>query len=293
MIKKNGLKAWLLAARPKTLTAAIAPVAIGAAYAVCRYGTLAYADLMPMILCLAFAMMMQINANFINDYYDFKRGSDRSDRLGPERACAQGWVSERAMKIAIFISSTISCIIGLPLVLYGGWRLIAVGALCVCGAYLYTTRFSYKGLGDVMVLIYFGIIPVVFTAYCMALKLDWCIFLLGIATGLVIDDLLMINNYRDLEQDASSGKNTVAVRLGQRASLQLYWYLGSFGAVIAYIVLWYNNAYCMFELIYLLFHFFTFKKMRRLEGKALNIILAQTSRNIVIFALVTCLGLLL
>ena len=294
MIRQNSLKAWVLAARPKTLTAAASPVAVGAAYTISQYGKQAYADYTPIILCFAFALIMQINANFINDYYDFLRGSDRTDRLGPERACAQGWVTEKAMRVAILMTSACSCLVGLPLVFYGGWWLIIIGAICVAGAYLYTTRLSYKGWGDVMVLMCFGIIPVVFTAYCMMQRFDGWMFLLGLAMGLVTDDLLMVNNYRDREQDALSGKRTLAVRLTPRASVQLYWYLGSFGAVIAYIILWYlNDRYCLLIIIYLLIHFFTFKKMRHLDGKALNAILAKTARNIFIFAIVVCVALLL
>ncbi|MCQ2113510.1 MAG: 1,4-dihydroxy-2-naphthoate octaprenyltransferase [Bacteroidaceae bacterium] len=302
MIRRNGLQAWMLASRPKTLTAAAAPVLIGGAYALWQQGLGRYADFseiwskvdIAFYLCFAFAMLMQINANFINDYFDFKKGADRKDRLGPERACAQGWVTEKAMKTAIVITSLLSCAVGFPLVFIGGYWLVIVGAVCVMAAGLYTTKLSYKGWGDVMVLVFFGFVPVVFTYYCMTLTIDLWIFLLGLATGLVIDDLLMINNYRDRRQDEVSGKKTIVVRLGQKAGLQLYWYVGSFGAVVSYIVLWAkNDPWCLLLVVYLVFHFMTFKKMRKIDGKALNAILGETSRNIVIFTIVTCAGLLI
>lgn len=292
-VKQNSIKAWILAARPKTLAAAAAPVCVGGAYAM-NSALVTYQSWIPFVLCLLFSFLMQIDANFINDYYDNKKGSDRQDRLGPERACAQGWVTEKAMKKAIGITSVIACIDGLPLIYFGGWPLIIVGVVCLIGAWLYTTRLSYLGWGDVMVWVFFGIIPVIFTYYPMTKNIDVFIVLLGIATGFVIDDLLIINNYRDRNQDAISGKHTIVVRFGERLGLMLYWYIGSIGAVIAYVVLWYkNDPWCLLLVAYLMFHYFTFRKMKKTDGKALNKLLAETSRNIMIFAIVTCIGLLL
>lgn len=292
-IRQNSIKAWVLAARPKTLAAAAAPVCVGGAYAM-NSSFITYQSWIPFVLCLLFSFLMQIDANFINDYYDNKKGSDRQDRLGPERACAQGWVTEKAMKKAIAITSVLACLDGLPLIYFGGWALIGVGAVCLVGAWLYTTRLSYLGWGDVMVWLFFGIIPVVFTYYPMTKNIDVFIVLLGVATGFVIDDLLIINNYRDRNQDVISGKKTIVVRLGERFGLLIYWYIGSIGAVISYVVLWYkNDPWCLLLVVYLIFHYLTFKKMKKTDGKALNKLLAETSRNIMIFAIVTCIGLLL
>ena len=153
-VRRNSLQAWILAARPKTLAGAITPVMIGCA--------LAYADgkfsWIPALICCLFAGLMQIAANFINDLFDFLKGTDREDRLGPERACAQGWISANAMKKGIFITVALACLIGCSLLLYGGWELILVGALCVLFAFLYTTGpypLSYKGWGDVLVIVFF------------------------------------------------------------------------------------------------------------------------------------------
>ena len=152
-IKTNSMKAWLLAARPKTLSGAAVPVMIGLA--------LAYSDSkfyvddafnwIAAALCMLFSFAMQIDANFINDFYDFVNGTDDAEtRLGPRRACAQGWVTLDAMKKAIALTTCLACVIGLPLALYGGLEMIAIGALCVVFAFLYTTFFSYQGLGDVL-----------------------------------------------------------------------------------------------------------------------------------------------
>lgn len=134
-VKRNSLQAWILAARPKTLAGAITPVMIGCA--------LAFADgkfnWIPALICCLFAGLMQVAANFINDLFDFLKGTDREDRLGPERACAQGWISAAAMKQGIFITVGLACLIGCTLLFYAGWELILIGALCVLFAFLYTT----------------------------------------------------------------------------------------------------------------------------------------------------------
>lgn len=114
----------------------------------------------PAILCLLFAWVMQIDSNFVNDYFDCKKGADDETRLGPRRACSQGWITMKAMKIGIAITTLIACIIGLPLVFYGGIEMVLVGITCVAFCFLYTTSLSYLGLGDVLVLMFFGIVPV-------------------------------------------------------------------------------------------------------------------------------------
>ena len=133
-VKRNSLQAWILAARPKTLAGAITPVMIGCA--------LAFADgkfnWIPALICCLFAGLMQVAANFINDLFDFLKGTDREDRLGPERACAQGWISAAAMKQGIFITVGLACLIGCTLLFYAGWELILIGALCVLFAFLYS-----------------------------------------------------------------------------------------------------------------------------------------------------------
>ena len=147
-IKQNSPYAWFLAARPKTLTGALIPVLIGS--------SLAFADgsfdMIPALLCALFAGGMQIAANFINDLFDFLKGTDREDRLGPERACAQGWISLQAMKTGIIVTVTLACLIGCTLLFYAGWELIIVGVLCVLFAFLYTTGpypLSYNGWGEI------------------------------------------------------------------------------------------------------------------------------------------------
>ena len=275
-IKTNSMKAWLLAARPKTLSGAAVPVMIGLslAYSDARFYVDGAFNWIAAILCMLFAFAMQIDANFINDFYDFVNGTDDAEtRLGPRRACAQGWVTLDAMKKAIALTTCLACVIGLPLAYYGGLEMIAVGVACVVFAFLYTTFFSYQGLGDLLVLVFFGLIPVCCTYYIQLHTMTWEVFLASMACGLVIDALLIVNNFRDRDNDRLAGKNTIIVKLGPDAGLQLY--LGV-------------------PIIYLLLHLFTFLKMKHIyQGKALNLCLGETARNIFIYGLCVSLGILL
>ena len=132
-MKQNSIKAWLLASRPKTLTGAAIPVMTGCTLAYI-YG---FFNPIPAVLCFLFAFLMQIDANFINDLYDFLKGTDRADRLGPERACAQGWISPEAMKKGILVTTILASLTGVGLLWYGGWEMIPVGVLCILFAFLY------------------------------------------------------------------------------------------------------------------------------------------------------------
>ncbi|MDY6114254.1 MAG: UbiA family prenyltransferase, partial [Alloprevotella sp.] len=134
-IHQNSFRAWLLAARPKTLTAALIPVVTSSALA---YSHSAF-NWVPAVLCVVFAALMQIAANFINDLFDFLKKTDRDDRLGPERACQQGWITPRAMRWGIAATLAVACACGLCLLPYGGWMLVGIGAACVVFAFLYTT----------------------------------------------------------------------------------------------------------------------------------------------------------
>lgn len=138
-IKTNSWKAWLLATRPKTLAGAAVPVMIGVALALRTTGWQHF-RFVPAILCFLFAFLMQVDSNLINDYFDFRHGNDDpATRLGPKRACSEGWITPRAMVAGLALVSVLACAVGLPLVWYGGWQMIIVGAACVLFAFLYTT----------------------------------------------------------------------------------------------------------------------------------------------------------
>lgn len=292
-ITANSPRAWMLAARPKTLTGAMIPVLIGSA--------LAYADerfcWIPALLCIVFACGMQVTANFINDLYDYLKGSDREDRLGPERACAQGWITPRAMRMGIGITTILSCAAGVGMLWtcstylpYGGWELVIVGVLCVVFAFLYTTFLSYHGWGDVLVLVFFGMVPVGGTYYVQAHTLTAEVLIASLACGLVIDTLLVVNNYRDREQDALSGKRTLVVRFGEPFGRYLYLGLGIAAWLLCLLLIPMGKLtpleFVWAPTAYLWLHALTWRKMASIRsGKKLNSILGETSRNMLLFGL--------
>ena len=173
--------------------------------------------------------------------------------------------------------------------------MIAVGILCVVFAFLYTTFFSYQGLGDALVLVFFGMVPVCCSYYVQLHTVNWQVFLASIACGLVIDALLIVNNFRDRDNDRLAGKNTLIVRLGAEAGLQLYVGVG-IGAIILGGTFLMNGHFLAFLLpfVYLVLHVFTYLKIKRIyQGKALNLCLGETARNIFIYGLCVSIGLLL
>lgn len=299
-IKTNSLSAWILAARPKTLTGAIVPVMIGTAWA-WKMGGAENFRFFPALLCFLFAFLMQIDSNFINDYFDCVKGSDdKETRLGPKRACTEGWITLPAMRIGLVITSLLASLVGLPLVFYGGWQMVLVGAACVLFAFLYTTFFSYLGLGDVLVLVFFGIIPVTFTTYVILPSTLQGVYpeviMTSIACGLVIDTLLIVNNYRDRDNDKKSGKMTLIVRIGAKKAEKLYNFLGLLAIIftIQGHISPDNNgwkAYVIPLIIYIPYIFLHTKTQRYMvqikQGRELNKVLALTARNILIYGILT------
>ena len=289
-IQTNSLRAWVLAARPKTLTGAAVPVMIGTAAAWADNGF----QLVPAVLCLLFAFLMQIDANFINDYYDFKKGLDDETRLGPKRACAEGWITLPAMRRGILATTLLSCLTGFPLVWYGGWTMVLIGLGCVVFCFLYTTCMARWGLGDLLVLLFFGIVPVCATYHLQtATAVPPAVWLQSIACGFVIDCLLVVNNYRDRDNDKRGGKITLVVRIGEKAAENLYLWLG-IAAVLLCQVSWLDSrpAAALLPMGYLVPHIATWRSMVRIKrGKALNGVLGKTARNIFLFGMLLSIGL--
>lgn len=297
MVKTNSVKAWLLATRPKTLSAAAVPVMIGTAFA--WRNTSEQFNWIPAILCLLFAWIMQIDSNLVNDYFDFKKGNDGETRLGPKRACSEGWITSDAMVWGILITTLLGCMTGIPLILYGGLEMVMVGIACVVFCFLYTTLFSYHGLGDILVLLFFGIIPVCCTYYvCMPLHQQIPtgeVIASSIACGLAIDALLIVNNYRDIDNDRSNGKITLAVRLGENKTRRLYESIGYLAAGIMIILIFFDlyqinkviPTYVIY-IIYIILHRQSYKEMKRInKGAKLNQVLGLTARNILVFGILS------
>lgn len=297
MVKTNSVKAWLLATRPKTLSAAAVPVMIGTAFA--WRNTSEQFNWIPAILCLLFAWIMQIDSNLVNDYFDFKKGNDDETRLGPKRACSEGWITSNAMVWGILITTLLGCMTGIPLILYGGLEMVMVGIACVVFCFLYTTLFSYHGLGDILVLLFFGIIPVCCTYYvCMPLHQQIPtgeVIASSIACGLAIDALLIVNNYRDIDNDRSNGKITLAVRLGESKTRRLYESIGYIAAGTMIILVFFDlyqtdkfiPTYAIY-LIYIILHRQSYQEMKRInKGAKLNQVLGLTARNILVFGILS------
>ena len=277
------LKAWFLAARPKTLSAALIPVAVATALAYANDA----AQWEPALLCALFAMLMQVASNFINDLYDYKKGTDSAERLGPKRACAQGWISPTAMRNGIMITLILACSVGACLLFYGGWWLIGMGASCVIFAFLYTTLMSYHGLGDLLVWVFFGFVPVIGTYYVQAGELHPDVWLLSAACGLCVDTLLVLNNYRDRETDRKTGKRTIVVLFGERFGSLAYLLQGIAAYICVAILSTHGNLWlAILPAFYLLPHYLTWRKMVQINnGPELNRILGFTSRNMLTFAI--------
>lgn len=298
-VKVNSVKAWLLAARPKTLTGAAVPVMIGAASAVALHGW-SGVRVVPAVLCMLFALVMQIDANFVNDYFDFMKGTDDERRLGPKRACAQGWITAPAMRAGLLVTTLLACAVGLPLVAYGGWEMIMVGLACVVFCFLYTISFSYLGLGDVLVLVFFGLVPVTMTYWLAAppsplTDIPLAVVVLSVACGLVIDTLLVVNNYRDIDNDRRTGKRTLIVRIGARGGLLLYLLLGIAAVVLTMVATYLlGSVFQWIYVAYLPFHVAAFEAMRRIgKGAELNRVLGMTARNMFLYGVFVSVALLL
>ena len=301
-MKTDSPGAWWLASRPKTLTGAAAPVLL--ALALAWKDAPAYRDMtggevrfewIPALLCMLFALLMQVDANFINDYFDCVNGVDGEERLGPKRACAQGWVTLPAMQRAIALTTVASLLLALPTVLWGGWELIFVGLLCALFAFLYTTTLSRRGLGDVLVLVFFGIVPVCVTYYVQFHCVPLGVWMLSLAMGLVTDNLLIVNNYRDRDTDARVGKRTLVVVIGARASEWLYLLTGFAGVALCQWQWAEGRPWgALLPLLYLIPHCLVWCLMVRIrQGRELNKVLGLTSLNILLFALLAAVGTLL
>ena len=215
-------QSWLLAARPKTLPAALSPVVVGTA--------LALADGVwqpgPALAAGAGALLLQILSNFANDYFDFFKGADTDERIGPVRVTASGLISPVQLRIGMGVVIALTVLVGLYLISVGGWPILAVGVAAIVAALAYTGGpfpFGYYGLGDFFVFLFFGIVAVCGTYFVQALTVTPAVLIASLAIGALVTAILVVNNYRDIETDRKANKRTLAVMLGrQGARLEYY-----------------------------------------------------------------------
>jgi len=287
---KNGisqLRIWILACRPKTLWAGIAPVIIGTA--------MAFEDgkgHLPAALCaLCGAVFIQIGANFANDYYDCLKGADRSGRKGPLRVTQAGLVAPAVMKKAFSGAFALAVIAGLYLIWRGGVPVLAIGVLSILFGILYTggpLPLGYLGLGEVFVLIFFGFIAVGGTYYVQALEINSTVLVAGIAPGLFSSAILTVNNLRDIDADRESGKKTLAVRFGRLFSrLEYALTIGAACLVpVPLVLLTRAHYWSLAALLTLIFAVPSVKTVfLREEGNVLNGVLAQTGKLLLLYSL--------
>lgn len=211
------LKAWLLAARPKTLPAGLVPVFVGTALAA-DMDALAIG---PALAALAAALLVQVGTNLANDYYDFKKGADNEDRLGPARATQRGWITPGQVLAGTAVVLVLAAICGIYLTWVAGWPALAIGLVSIACAVAYTGGpypLAYHGLGDLFVLIFFGFVATAGTTYVQALAAGPAVFLAAAPVGLIATAILVVNNLRDRVTDAAANKRTLAVRFGAKAA---------------------------------------------------------------------------
>lgn len=221
--KPSSASSWKEAMRPRTLPASIAGVAAGAGCACYHHGF----RLLPMLICLLFALLAQIASNFANEYYDYRNGLDRKGREGFRRGVTEGDISPGAMKRATYATLGCAALLGCSLIIWGGWWLVPVGILIALFAIGYSAGpypLSHHGLGDVAVVVFFGLVPVIFTDYVQTgtLYLDRTTVCSAIAIGLLTSNILIVNNYRDRDDDAAVGKRTTVVIFGRKTMGAVY-----------------------------------------------------------------------
>jgi 1,4-dihydroxy-2-naphthoate octaprenyltransferase len=283
---------WLLAIRPPTLTAAIAPVLVGTALAI-RDDVIAAG---PAAAALFGALALQVGANLANDVADFRRGADTETRLGPPRVTQQGLVTERGVTVGAVIAFGLAAAAGVYLTLVAGWIVIAIGLASIVAAIAYTAGpwpYGYRGLGDVFVFVFFGLLAVGGTYFVQAGELNGEVLFASIPVGLTVTAILNVNNVRDIDTDREAGKRTLAVRMGRRLARAQY----VVTVVAAYLVaagLWIVGDFPPFVLLVWLTLPLAIAPVRAVmrseDGPTLNGALRATARLHLVFAVLLALG---
>jgi 1,4-dihydroxy-2-naphthoate octaprenyltransferase len=290
------MRLWLMAARPRTLPAAIAPVLVGTAAAVERVNDIRVGAF---IAALVGSIFIQIGTNLANDYSDARRGADTADRLGPVRVTSSGLVAPTRVLIATWIAFAVAVAAGIYLATVAGVVILIVGAASILAGVLYTggpKPYGYAGLGELFVFLFFGLVAVNGSYYVQLERLDWLPFGLSLAVGFLATAILVVNNVRDVDTDRRAGKMTLAVRLGRQRTRNLYASLiaAAFVAVPVTLLATGSSAWGLLMLLATpLVHRPVSSVMTRTDGPALNGALAGTGALLAAFSALLALGLLL
>ncbi len=289
------LRLWVVAARPRTLPAAVAPVLVGTALA-------GYQDVFhsPRFICaLVASVFIQIGTNLANDYSDARRGADTEDRLGPVRVTAGGLLPPRRVLIGTWVAFGIAVAAGIYLVAVAGWQLLLVGAASIAAGVLYTggpRPYGYEGLGELFVFLFFGIVAVAGSYYVQTEHLRWEAFALAVPIGLLAAAILVVNNVRDIDTDRRAGKQTLAVRLGRMRARQLYAAM-IVAAFVAPVAIAAADGLTWFILFPLLAIPLAVPLVRtvgtRTDGPSLNGALAGTGRLLALYSILLAVGILM
>jgi 1,4-dihydroxy-2-naphthoate octaprenyltransferase len=285
---------WVLASRPRTLPAAAAPVLVGIALAI-RGGVF---HIPSALACLFISLLMQVGANFANDVFDHERGSDTAARLGPTRMTASGLLSVRQMKTGMVVAFFVAGIFGLYLVWLRGWPVLLLGVLIILAAITYTGGpfpYGYYALGDLFVFLSFGLAAVCGTYYAQAGVLSAVVYWSSVPIGLLIVNILVVNNTRDISTDKDANKITLAVVLGRKVMLWEYFlclsvaYLVPAGLFLAGMASWGG----MLSLISIPLAFMTFREFSGGVGRELNSVLGKTAQLALVYAILFSLGIII
>lgn len=287
------MRAWIMAARPQTLPAAIAPVAVGTAVAHAAGGSQAG----PAIAAVAGALLLQIASNLANDVFDHERGADGPDRLGPPRAVASGLLRPRAVRCALFLVLGAAMAVGVYLTLVAGWKVVALGLLAMACAVAYTggpVPLGYHGLGDLLVLLFFGFAAVCGTAFVQLGRVPAESLWAAVPVGALATAILVVNNLRDRAGDAACGKRTLAVRLGARAARLEYALLVAVAyAVPAVAAIARGEPLLALPLLAAPWGLLLAQAVWRRDGRALNPCLPATARLLLVTSLLWAIGIAL
>ena len=292
--RPSAARIWLMAARPRTLPAAVAPVLVGTALAATE-GTF---KVLTFLAALIGALFIQVGTNLSNDYSDARRGADTEDRLGPVRVTAGGLVPPRQVLRATYVAFGVAVLAGVYLIATAGWELLLVGAASILAGVLYTggpRPYGYEGLGEVFVFLFFGVVAVAGSYFAQVERIEWEALVLAVPVGLLASAILVVNNVRDLETDRRAGKRTLAVRLGRRRAQGLFvamvagafvtaplpWILGSLSAWLLICWLAIPLAVPLVRVV-----------RSRTDGPSLNGALAATGRLQLVFCVLLAAGLL-
>ncbi|OGU99731.1 MAG: 1,4-dihydroxy-2-naphthoate octaprenyltransferase [Ignavibacteria bacterium RIFOXYC2_FULL_35_16] len=294
MIDKTKIDSWIIASRPRTLLAAFVPVMVGSAVAF-NEGKLKIILSLSALLC---SLLIQVGTNFTNDLYDFLKGSDTTKRKGPRRVLASGLISVGEMKTAIVLTFLTAFLIGLFLVYHGGFVILVIGILSILAGLAYTAGpypLAYNALGDIFVFMFFGIIGTVGTYYLHTNDLSIVSFISSIPVGALVTNILVVNNYRDIEEDKTAGKKTLAVKLGKNFTLYQFTFLIVLSFLVPLLLFAFFNASIWIFLPYLTLPiaYKVISMIYTLNGTQLNSTLELTARLSAIYGLLFSAGIIL